>query len=796
MPKFVLALDTSQEVISLGLARYTGQAFEDAAFFDERAPLEMCIEVVVPAFREANTQLLTQIDQLLTMQGVSASDIAAVVVGRGPGSFTGVRIALATAKGLAFAWRVPLYGVSTSVACGYSLQIKGERGWTLLISDALRKEIYPSLMFFGDSKSNPAVTRLDDDFVCKPLDYLTKLEAQIRENEVTRISVVGSGLAKYGAPILTKLEELGVEIHLRDKADSYAGGAGLIAAYAHGESAAYASGDVGALVPIYTRMSDAEEAERIKAAAKAELDGVSAQAENSEQAVLEADLKVALRPTRFMRLLNPSDLQAMAGLALACESIWEHKHFIGEFDTSGRRWFGIFEDSTLIAQLGSAVLGDELHILDIMVAPEYRRQGLAQMLMARAEHEALESRCRLMLLEVRSSNAQATELYLKSGFEFIAERPNYYPDGEDAQVMMRELLSEEEASLLWAHEARAARAVDGPRILALESSCDETAMAIIEAGEIRANIVASQIEFHARFGGVVPEIASRKHTEALVSVSETALAEAKLPLSAIDALAVTDSPGLIGALVVGLAYAKGLSYASGIKLFGINHLEAHLYANILSNPGIEHPFVALVISGGHTSLIASREKNRYTTLGATLDDAAGEAFDKVAKALGLPYPGGPHISRLAREGNPAAIDFPRAMLHSKDYSFSFSGLKTAVLMHIQKEERAGRELNLPDIAASFQQAVIDVQVAKALSAMEEVGAKWFLLAGGVAANEELRSALESALTAKGYGFSVPAFSYCTDNAAMVAATASDRIALDRPLGLDAEAKASAPLDTL
>ena len=341
-------------------------------------------------------------------------------------------------------------------------------------------------------------------------------------------------------------------------------------------------------------------------------------------------------------------------------------------------------------------------------------------------------------------------------------------------------------------------------ILAIETSCDETAAAVMRGGrELVASVVASQIDFHARFGGVVPEIASRKHTEAIVGVVDEALGEAgpvlgydgPLPLGALDAIAVTHGPGLVGALVVGLAYAKGLSMATGLPLVGVNHLEGHIFANVLADPEVAPPLVALVVSGGHTSLVHMPEWGVYRTLGETLDDATGEAFDKVAKVLGLGYPGGPILSQLAETGDPAAIDFPRAMMRSGDYAFSLSGLKTAVINHIRHAHDAGREIDVPDLAASFQQAVIDVQVSKAVRAVEETGATTFCLAGGVAANPALRAALADAMEPLGVHVSVPPLEYCTDNAAMIAAAAHYRYLRGDRLSLDAEPIANLRLDT-
>jgi N6-L-threonylcarbamoyladenine synthase len=334
-------------------------------------------------------------------------------------------------------------------------------------------------------------------------------------------------------------------------------------------------------------------------------------------------------------------------------------------------------------------------------------------------------------------------------------------------------------------------------ILAIETSCDETAAAVIAGnGQLLSNTVASQIDFHARFGGVVPEIASRKHTEAIVGVVDAALEQAGLSSwQNLDALAVTYAPGLIGALVVGVAFAKGLSWATDLPLIRVNHLEGHIYANkFASGATIEPPFIIALLSGGHTMLVHVRAWGAYEILGQTLDDAVGEAFDKVAKALGLGYPGGPVISRLAEQGDAKAIDFPRALLHSHDYRFSLSGLKTAVITYIKKEQASGRTLDLSNIAASFQQAVIDVQVAKALTAFEETGCTTFCLGGGVAANRALRDAYTKAMERRGIHVVFPPNIACTDNAAMIALVAQQRFAEGRFMELSDDAFAHADLE--
>jgi len=345
----------------------------------------------------------------------------------------------------------------------------------------------------------------------------------------------------------------------------------------------------------------------------------------------------------------------------------------------------------------------------------------------------------------------------------------------------------------------------GQLLLGIETSCDETAVAVMSGTDLLSNVIASQVVFHTRFGGVVPEIASRKHTEAIVATVDEALHQAEVKLADLTGIAVTDKPGLIGALVVGHAYAKGLAWALEIPLYGVNHLEGHLYACVLDEgTDLPSPHIALIVSGGHTMLVYSPRPFEYETLGETLDDAAGEAFDKVAKVLGLGYPGGPILSKLAENGDPHAIDFPRAMLHSKDYAFSLSGLKTAVITYIREAEQSGQPLNIPDIAAAFQQAIIDVQVAKAVRAVQEKNAKHFILAGGVAANKALRAALTEELAAIGVETITSSLKYCGDNAAMIARAAAARLNANStaannnyiyPLPLNADASSTGSLAT-
>ncbi len=309
-------------------------------------------------------------------------------------------------------------------------------------------------------------------------------------------------------------------------------------------------------------------------------------------------------------------------------------------------------------------------------------------------------------------------------------------------------------------------------ILAIESSCDETAAAVVKNGrEVLSNVISSQIDLHALYGGVVPEIASRKHIEKINQVMEEALRSADRKLADLDAIAVTYGPGLVGPLLVGVSAAKAVSFASGIPLIGVHHIEGHISANYIENRELEPPFVCLVVSGGHSHLVVVKDYGEYEILGRTRDDAAGEAFDKVARAIGLGYPGGPKIDKVSREGNPEAVFFPRAKVGDSDYDFSFSGLKSAVLNYLNSCEMKGIAVNQADVAASFQKAVVDVLVEHSMHALSACGMKKFAIAGGVASNTALRQALESACGERGIAFYHPSPILCTDNAAMIGAAA-------------------------
>ena len=325
-------------------------------------------------------------------------------------------------------------------------------------------------------------------------------------------------------------------------------------------------------------------------------------------------------------------------------------------------------------------------------------------------------------------------------------------------------------------------------ILGIESSCDETAASVVKNGrEVLSNVISSQIDLHTLYGGVVPEIASRKHIERINQVIEEALTTANMTLDDLDAIGVTYGPGLVGALLVGVAEAKAISYAKKLPLVGVHHIEGHISANYIENPDLEPPFVCLVVSGGHTHLVVVRDYGKYEILGRTRDDAAGEAFDKVARAIGLGYPGGPKIDKISKEGNSEAIAFPRPKFEDSPYDFSFSGLKSAVLNYLNGCQMKGIEINRADVAASFQKAVCDVLVEHAMIAVKESGLNKFAIAGGVASNSALRAAFEKACAERQIEFYHPSPIFCTDNAAMIGAAAYYEFIAGKRDGLDLNA---------
>ena len=985
--RHVLAFDTANEVIALGVGVLRA----------ETRSIEVAASVEVEARRASNTQLVPRIDAVLSDLGVTRADIACVCVGRGPGSFTGVRIAMATAKGIASALGVGLVGVSSLDAVAWNAQVAGVRGRLAVVADAMRKEVYP-VRYVLDERG---AERLEADRVVKAEAAADELRAGAAGQLVT-----GDALRKYGALFAPCGEEL-------DEALWTPTGRGLLlaleAAWQTGKADPFDARrhDPAFALPVYTRLSDAEENERIRLAKndpKNLVTGVQDVEVRRDQRPSARDVAVMnARPDAEGITYKPLDAaHACAVAALEAQVMgsdaWSEALVLDELPRADRIWWaaygapaacslpepksesvdaaasrsvrpcgdggaprlGFAEQSAfarthgkgssgprdcsmraeacgafapsrtssvaespvsvaddkaggpvsatdrrgdvpaavadgaedgcelqLVGYAGGWVVDGGVQILKVGVHPAWRRRGIARELLARVATDARDLGAAVCSLEVRASTEGARAFYGALGFRSLGARPRYYSDGEDALILEgplplaardvagmalvvdaasreqgqsgvagaaspcgsarsgavrvlrmdseprslssqgetpdRDFSTAESTGEIYAQDATCATSgeklrqgtlearlsgevspLDAPRplILAIESSCDETAAAIVDGeGVLVADVVASQIDFHARFGGVVPEIASRKHIEAICGVCDECLDAAaarlgmpRLSWGDLDAVAVTYAPGLVGALVVGVAFAKGAAWAQDVPFIGVNHLEGHLYANKIGAPDFAPPAVVSLVSGGNTMLVHVRGWGDYVTLGSTIDDAVGEAFDKVAKALGLGYPGGPVISREAARGNPDAIAFPRAMMHSGDLRFSLSGLKTAVVTYINNERAAGRALNVPDICASFQQAVVDVQVKKAETALRQTGAPTFCLGGGVAANPVLRDAYHALCDRMGVRLVLPPLSACGDNAGMIALVALDRYRQGRFFDLDADAQAHTDLD--
>ena len=926
-PAYVLAFDTANEVIAIGV----GMLHEEA-----RA-IELVAHAEIEARRQSNTQLIPRIDVLLAENGIARGDIACVCVGRGPGSFTGVRIAMATAKGIASALEVGLVGVSSLDAVAWGVWESGARGEVAVVADAMRKEVYPvrylvdgagahrleadrvvkadlaaeelaecdaatpgasgscgtrfvkgvesgddELLFYADAPeagghASRAVPQRSED--CLSTEYAPQ-PLRAAGSRVQRLLLAGDALKKYRdlfAPCGEALPE----------STWTPTGAGLLlalqAAWRSGECDPFdaARHNPAFALPVYTRLSDAEENERARAA-RAAREGSARAAHGSAGregtatlGVPDANLRTGVQDAEAVAhpslvhslagkapayeetspahhttlheqsiLVAPPDEQGIsykpldlshAGCVAALESrimgsdAWSEALVADEIPRRDRTWWAAYssegkpgEVGTLVGYAGGWVVDGDVQILKVGTDPAWRRRGIARELLAHVAADARNLGAQTVSLEVRAGNEGAQALYKALGLVSVGTRPRYYSDREDALIMRGDLAPlvgaaepVEESSRLVAgmelqvdasHDVQAtavgAVGVSRPLILAIESSCDETAAAIVDGeGALASDVVASQIDFHARFGGVVPEIASRKHIEAICGVCDECLEVAAKNLGMkslrwrdLSAVAVTYAPGLVGALVVGVAFAKGAAWAADVPLVGVNHLEGHLYANRIGCPDFTPPAVVSLVSGGNTMLVHMKGWGDYETLGTTIDDAVGEAFDKVAKALGLGYPGGPVISRYGAKGNPRAIAFPRAMMHSGDLRFSLSGLKTAVVTYINGEREAGHELNVPDICASFEAAVVDVQVAKAKRALEMTGARTLCVGGGVAANPVLRASYEKMCSKAGVRLVLPPLSACGDNAGMIALVALDRFKQRKFFSFDFDAKAHVNLD--
>lgn len=761
-----VAIDTSTDTLACAVAwsdAVTGERHVAAAD-------HMCR-------RHANVELITTVNGALEQAGFTMADVEKIVVGHGPGSFTGVRIGISTAKGMALGANIPLLGASTLDACAWRAWAAGTRGLVGVVGDAMRGEVYPALYTVDDAGAHRMFERERVVKAAAAFDTWREMP------DWTHVQLTGDGLVRY-----SKLLAEDERARCLDRDLWWPTGESLLMAGATG------NGDPASMLPIYTRLSDAEENERKRLGLH--------QSEHSELTGVADELAGRHLQTRPM---GAADAEGAAELEQRCfagahHEAWSANMFlseVGEDVSAPRSWWVAHDNGKLLGFAGGMVVDNDIQILDVAVDPDQRRRGIARKLLAHVSYDAQMLGAKTASLEVETENAAAIALYRALGFEQIGCRRDYYGAGNDALVMQASLplvlpMDAESpeptaaARRAWPRKVpkrtseQRKQLEDAELVLAIESSCDETAVAIIDkAGKMLASQVSTQIDFHARFGGVVPEIASRKHVEVIVDVVDAALEQAAEALDLADplspaeltAVGVTRGPGLVGALVVGVAFAKGFAYAANKPLICVNHLEGHLFANLLAQPDLKPPFIFTLVSGGHTMLVHVKAWGDYEVLGETLDDAVGEAFDKVAKALGLGYPGGPIISKLAETGNPQAIEFPRALNRKGDYRFSLSGLKTAVTLYIEHETEAGRTIHLPNLAASFEAAVFDVQYKKAKNALHATGCKEYCIGGGVSANPHLREMMIRKLSRQGIRVTVPPLNACTDNAAMIAEVA-------------------------
>lgn len=495
----------------------------------------------------------------------------------------------------------------------------------------------------------------------------------------------------------------------------------------------------------------------------------------------------------IIRPATEADLNLIMAIEHVCfpSDAWTEQSMRDELLASHTSYLVAVSDGLIVGYGGLSKIpsSEQSDIQTIALSPAARGQGWGRKLLNQLLVEARRLGAKQVFLEVRADNSVAQKLYESVGFAVIDRRRGYYqPEGVDALVMCLQLATEP---------------LREPIVLGIESSCDETGVGIVRGGTLLANVISSSMDLHARFGGVVPEVAARAHLEALQPTLHKALAEAKISLDEVDAIAVANGPGLAGALMVGVGAAKALAVGLGKPIYAVNHLVGHVGADVLERGQVEVPTIALLVSGGHTSLLLVRDLiDDVQLLGETIDDAAGEAFDKVARVLGLKYPGGPEIDRAAAEGNPAAIRFPRGLSLPKDmekhrYDFSFSGLKTAVARWVEVAQDKGEDFSIPDVAASFREAVVDVLVTKAVNACLDHNVPRLLLGGGVVANKRLREVAAERCAKHGIELRIPEFSLCTDNGAMIAALGAQLVMAGRaPSSLSFGADSTLPVTTV
>jgi len=493
---------------------------------------------------------------------------------------------------------------------------------------------------------------------------------------------------------------------------------------------------------------------------------------------------------REATLLDLPEIMKLENSSFANDA-WPEATFHSELAAAHTYYIVALVADEIVGYAGLSKLpgSNQADIQTIAVRLDQRGVGIGRALLNALSAHATKLGATEIFLEVRADNTIAQKLYKVFGFKQIGTRKKYYqPDGVDAFIMKTDVISSIKAE---------------PVVLGIETSCDETGVGIVRGNQLLANIITSSMDKHAIFGGVVPEIAARAHLEALTPVLNEALEKANLTFDQIDAIAVTNGPGLAGALMIGVGAAKALSVATGKPIYAVNHLVGHVGADILDRGELHTPTIALLVSGGHTSLLLVRDLlDDVVLLGETIDDAAGEAFDKVARVLGLSYPGGPEIDRVSKDGNPQAIRFPRGLSLPKDmadhrYDFSFSGLKTAVARHVELAESRSEEYSVSDVAASFREAVVDVLIKKAISACKDFDVPRLLLGGGVVANSRLREVVKEQCEKAGVELRIPPFSLCTDNGAMIAALGAQLIMAGRaPSSLSFSAESTLPVTTV
>lgn len=833
-PMLVLTIDTATSYVVSGLVEVNRRAGSWGTFEYSATTLSQRVQRNPRGHMEL---LVPHIQESLAEAGLRPKDVEAVVVGTGPGPFTGLRVGMATGAAFADAIGVPVFGVDSLSATAASVAAGHQE--CLVLSDARRREWYSATATEdGRLIAGPAVGKPADvlaEHGSKPIAValtaevagaIEKLEGEQKAaTEAWRIITEDAyptpeGLALAGADQLWWLEGEG---HFAERL-----GRPLVAQYLRRPDAAEpkrkerttavnfaaAAEDVAAFDRLEAEQRTAEATlEEAKAdAAGAVAEPANAEPANAEPANAEpADVEPAnTEPTVELLTLDSAslaDLEAMARIEqelFSEESPWSLDAFRAELANPRNYYVTLRVAGQLQGYAGIALNGPtadpEWEVHTVALSPEQQGKGYARLLMDKL-FEPLQVIGGPVYLEVRDGNAPAVGLYESYGFEVTGRRKGYYqPSGADALTMFRP------------DEKRPGQAEDGTQggsesaesmlVMGIESSCDETGVGVVRmsapAGDQKetdsapvveelVNQVASSMEQHARFGGVVPEIASRAHLEAMQPTMRAAMRSLQKQTrigQRPDAVAVTIGPGLAGALMVGAAAAKAYAAAWEVPFYAVNHLGGHVAVEALTEEGREplKNAIALLVSGGHTQILQVDGVGKpMTELGSTLDDAAGEAYDKVSRLLGLGYPGGPVIDRLARQGNRKAIAFPRGMMRPQDsrYDFSFSGLKTAVARFVERAEAAGQvgenAIPVEDVCASFQEAVADVLTAKALRACEDTGAKVLLLGGGVSANSRLRGLAADRCRDAGVELRIPPLPLCTDNGVMIAALAAQLI---------------------